>query len=286
VELQAISKICLSVKGELKDVSAFHSKLSGLYSSTKDCIGSSIYLDIAQVSHFGVHLVAPFRAWIEGLKSQQNTIHITWPHSSEVCTSLERIGLYKDLGGTGNSSQHPTTISQSLFYHADGEAFYRWLTHEVLGNELTAHLNKALKDRTIGKLVDVFANYRQHSQTTLPFVASGQFYPKKKKLSLSLSDWGCGFLGKISTQVSSIHTPEQALRWAMVRGHSTMPPGEESGLGLHQLEGFCRNYDGWFKLVSDGGILSTHGNTMGNYGFAQTGHHPGTTIHLTISTLK
>ena len=275
----------LALKGSYRDVIPFHKDLAQLDLISKVWQGEHIEIDLGDVKHFGIHLAAPFRAWIEGLKSTENSIAVTWPREQNVLHCLENIGLCHALDPSYMLRSCPTVaITHRTFTKNEKDAFYSWLDNDVLNGYHLSHLNLSTRQRIIGRLCDMYGNYLEHSDTQLPLVGCGQYYPSRQRLSLSISDWGVGFADKIISSVAEASTVELALRWAMARGNSTKPGDNNSGLGYYELERFCRNQQGWFHLVSDGGVLSTMGQPQDAYRFVATGHHPGATLHLTIST--
>ena len=112
--------------------------------------------------------------------------------------------------------------------------------------------------------------------------ALGQFFPNKHKIEFTIVDMGLGFKNIINNRfkLSKTITSTQAIKWAVVDGHTTKTD-VSGGLGLSLLEEFIKLNGGKFQIISDDGFYEL--GTTENTAFLETAF-PGTIVNMEFRT--
>lgn len=102
-------------------------------------------------------------------------------------------------------------------------------------------------------IYEIFSNSSEHSLAKYGVYACGHWMPKKNILVFSVYDTGIGISQLIKEKVDSNFTSQQALMWALEKGHSTKQfnDGIPRGLGLSGLLEFIELNEGQVYILSN-----------------------------------
>lgn len=144
-------------------------------------------------------------------------------------------------------------------------------------------------DDELGKIVDdlteLLSNINLHAKTDYPFFICGQYYPKTKKVKLTVTDIGVGFLPKIAAHTNNeINNAKDAVLWA-VNGNTTKTDAT-GGINLRRMKEYFIQTDGEMHIIT--------GNAYWNTANIGTVFYPdgimempqeilGTTVHLVFN---
>ena len=111
-------------------------------------------------------------------------------------------------------------------------------------------LEKKYYNRIVDDLIEIFTNYNFHSNTTLPFFAAGQYYPKSSQLKFTMVDLGDGFLKKINQVNAEINTHSQAIQWALNGNSTKICDNTPGGLGISSIFDYCQKNKAELDIVT------------------------------------
>jgi hypothetical protein len=237
-----------------------HSFLWSFYhwaSEYKDC---TILLDFSNLTFFEGNLSALLLALTHKLKCECNLRFKCFSgQKHDGMDLLMRNGLYRLLAEQpdANPPDHQqSTVQAKLFQPDDDIAFFNYIETELLGHRSLQSLGMDLRDWLQNDFfVETFTNIQLHSNTSLPFAACGQYFPKKRKMHFSICDLGDGFLKKINTFTSEqgqpIMEPERAIEWALCGGSTQRGRGGSALKNIHQ---HCKENNQGLSIVTDGMI--------------------------------
>lgn len=117
------------------------------------------------------------------------------------------------------------------------------------------HISKNLRDLIVGKVLEIFVNSFEHSQSNIGVFSCGQHFPRLNQLILTVVDFGVGiptnvrgFLNKPTFEA------KKAIEWAFESGNSTKSNDQIGrGLGLDLLKDFVVKNQGCMEVFSHDG---------------------------------
>jgi hypothetical protein len=171
----------------------------------------------------------------------------------KIRNNLDRNGFLKSFG---HEQQLPTGNAIPYFCHThiDKPSIHDYLSQQWLGRGWL-DISDPLKNVIIGKVMELYNNAFQHSQSLIGLVMCGQRYSQRGRLHLTLADFGRGIPQTVrslpeNANLSSI----DALKWALAEGNSTSD-ADISGFGLSVLCSFLLDNQGELKIFSNDGYL-------------------------------
>lgn len=115
-------------------------------------------------------------------------------------------------------------------------------------------VSPALADKVIGQVWEIFANAFEHSDTPVGVFSCGQYFKKRRALSLAVADFGVGIPSNVRLFLRQPDlSAADALRWAFQRGHSTKYRSGPRGVGLDLLKDLVRETNGAMLVYSHDG---------------------------------
>lgn len=160
-----------------------------------------------------------------------------------------------------------------------------YLETDWLGRNWPIGLSAELRAAIVSRVVEVYLNAFEHAFSPVGVISCGQYYPRVRRLQLSVADFGVGIPTRAReyiqrTGVNELADDASCLEWAFRRGTSTNPMGMGRGLGLDLLREFIVANDGNLKVYSKAGFVEITG---GGASFRPLKHpFPGTLIDLEI----
>ena len=144
----------------------------------------------------------------------------------------------------------------SVPYRSDDQCDYKiitdYLRYQWLGKGWV-NISPKLQDAITGKVLEIYFNAFDHSQSKIGVYSCGQHYPKYGTLQLAIIDFGIGIPQSVRTLPENVDkTATEALKWAFMSGNSTKNDKNiDRGAGLHLLEQFILKNRGNLMIFSN-----------------------------------
>lgn len=144
-----------------------------------------------------------------------------------------------------------SVIPYRVFHNHEIDTFKEHITIHLLQHTGMPQMSSPLKARITDNLLEIFGNVRDHSSHSLVY-SCGQYFHRNKMLRFSIVDIGTTIHKNVADffRESGNVFLGNALKWAMVRGHSTRRILEPGGLGFSLILEFIKLNNGMFSLVS------------------------------------
>lgn len=205
------------------------------------------------LGHIGVAFLGGIVRLVESRGGNVTFDWNTLPH--KIRTNLAQNGFLYDFGYNrepwdGNSvpyrsdrQRDPTAIADYLRY--------KWL------GKGWVNISPGLQEAITGKVLEIYDNAFEHSQSAIGVFSCGQNYPKAGTLQLTVVDFGIGIPNSVrSLPENSDKTATEALKWAFELGNSTKKNnGIGRGAGLHILHEFVVKNHGKLMIFSNDGYV-------------------------------
>ena len=123
------------------------------------------------------------------------------------------------------------------------------------------NISPGLQDAIAGKVVEIYFNAFEHSQSSIGVFSCGQHYPESGTLQLTVVDFGIGISNSVRTLPENADmTAIEALKWAFEPGNSTKQQGVRQGEGLHILQEFVQKNHGTLMIFSNDSYVNIGDN--------------------------
>ena len=212
-----------------------------------------------------------------------NGIHFDYFDFPNTKKSIEQILLKNDFltfyGKKRKVDINHTTIKFQKLTPNDAKYFKNYVIEELIGREELPKMTKAVKEKIVESIYEMFVNAQIHSETENIYTC-GQFFPAKNTIEFTIVDTGIGIKEKVNKFLNVNLTSSQAIKWAIIDTHSTKDV--TGGIGLALLKEFIEKNNGKMQIVSDSGFYE-----FGKYGeFSKEfqGRFPGTIVNLQFNT--
>ena len=130
-------------------------------------------------------------------------------------------------------------------------------------------VSKRLADELVGQMWEIFANAFEHGDAHAGVFSCGQYYKKKKVLTLVVADFGVGIPSNVRLHLNQPQlSGAEALKWAFRLGNTTSRRlAGPRGIGLDLLKELVRKTGGSLSIYShDGRVhIDEHGERYGNF---------------------
>lgn len=159
--------------------------------------------------------------------------------------------------------------------------FSEYLETNWLGNGWV-QCSQKLKDAITSKVIEIYSNAFEHSQSKIGTFSCGQFYPGDRTLKIALIDFGIGIVQTVRNFKKNAEIPaHNALKWAFLSGTSTKNVMiQNRGFGLDVLKSFIRENSGKIEVYSNQGYVVINKNIETYAPFAT--NFNGTLVSITI----
>lgn len=164
----------------------------------------------------------------------------------------------------------------------DLEEFERYIGINVFQRGFLPVMDQELVDAMIDNILEMFNNVIDHAESDVIYVC-GQFFPKKKKMILTMTDLGKTIQGNVQeyAEKQGINI-KNSLEWALVLGNTTKLTYTPGGLGLSLMLNFLELNKGAFTLISADECFEL--NLQGKRRFLTLEEaFPGTVLTITIN---
>ncbi|WP_407538852.1 hypothetical protein Q0M94_11800 [Deinococcus radiomollis] len=241
-------------------------------------------IDLSGLSWIDANMCAPLGGSIIRLIKETESIKLAQPFRSSVKDILMRNGFIPHLLKIQKVVDvHKTTVEFKMFSaDTNGERTFAGHAYNIFDDRDTFRTTQNLKRALIRNTLEIFNNSVTHSQSSLGIFACGQFYPRKHRMKLTISDVGSGILPVVSRYLKRFDmSAVDAISWAVQKGNTTKTsmPG---GLGLGLLFEFVTANGGAMQIVSNNGLWQLDKGIISHTEIS--GPLPGTSVSLSINT--
>lgn len=129
------------------------------------------------------------------------------------------------------------------------------------------NVSTALANEVVGQMWELFANAFEHSETPVGVYSCGQYFWRRRVLTLAVADFGVGIPSNVRFHLGDpTLSGADALRWAFQRGHSTRIRRGPGGMGLDLLKELVCKTNGAMLVYSHDGyaLIDPKGETYEN----------------------
>lgn len=150
---------------------------------------------------------------------------------------------------------YQTTISYQKFTPGNDEGFNAYITQQLLFMPGFPSHSKALGKAILRNIFEIFENARTHGDCEYIHTC-GQYFPKKqdKPLHFTIVDKGVNIQENVCNYLSKNIKAEEAIKWAMQKGHTTKVGDTSGGLGLNVIFEFIKLNKGKIQVISADGF--------------------------------
>jgi len=254
--------------------------MANLASESKELLFDKLEIDFSRCRFFDANMAAPLAAVIAGVADNLNSIEIV-----NISTSIERIlrknRFLENYGYTALEDTNRTTIPFQRLQLSDGGRFEDYIQYHLKGKgipDMSEGLGRIFKQ----SIFEVFQNVVIHSGSRLGVFVCGQFYPNLQRLDLTLADWGVGMRTNVRNYLKQNVSSVEAIRWALMQGHTTKTGSQPGGVGLTFLKEFITSNEGKIQIVSRQGFYEFQSGK--EEVFKMESDYPGTVVNLEINT--
>jgi hypothetical protein len=223
---------------------------------------SEITLDFSKCKFLGHHAVAIIGS-LAHYMSAKTTSSLKLDLSTlepKIHKNLEQNGFLKHMGqgvepwgGNSIPFRHDETFQK--------DDLIQYLTSKWLGKGWI-NISHNLKSLIVTTVLEIYLNAFEHSGSDMGVFSCGQFYPKLRRLQLTILDLGVGIPQNVRSFQSrpDLSAPE-SIQWALARGNSTKPLlNTARGVGLDTMQQFIRLNQGKLRIYSHGGYVKLSQN--------------------------
>lgn len=131
------------------------------------------------------------------------------------------------------------------------------------------NISDALANEVVGQVWEIFANAFEHSRTSMGVYCCGQYFSRRKMLTLAVADFGVGIPSNVRLHLQRpVLQGAETMRWAFQRGTSTSCRLDgPRGVGLDLLKELVRATKGTMLIYSHDGCarIDHRGETYENF---------------------
>jgi hypothetical protein len=225
--------------------------LASLDDATKGLSGSRLELDMVRCSFFDANMAATLGAVLARIADQYNVIEIVnVPVGIE---SILRTNGFLAFYGYEKMDINRTAIPFRRIQLTDEGRFEDYLGEHLQGKgipKMTEGLGRVFRQ----SIFEVFQNAVLHSGSKLGVFVCGQFFPHLQRLDLTLADAGIGIRNSVRRVFNPRISSVDAIRWALVEGHTSKTGTHPGGVGLKFLQDFIALNRGKLQIASRRGF--------------------------------
>jgi hypothetical protein len=239
-------------------------RLFGIWDEANDYF-EDICFDFTRCGFLRPNAVAFLGGLARLIESRLGSASFDWStlNNSWVRTTLRQNGFACAFGDT-SSPWNGTSIPyrEDREFHPDEVADY--LSENWLGKGwVHAHVSEALKNTIVERVLELYVNAFEHSESQIGVFSCGQYFPQLNELHLTLIDFGMGIPANVRGYLKKVRPDLPAeklmagdcLKWAFQRMTTTRPGSTSRGVGLDLLKSFIRVNRGTMQVFSNDGCV-------------------------------
>ncbi|MEX1191909.1 MAG: hypothetical protein WEA99_08035 [Brumimicrobium sp.] len=222
--------------------------------NASDLKNSTIELDFTLVSFLEANLCAVLGVCFEILEKNGNQIKLVnlQPNVEKIMRKNKFLLKY---GFEPLEDSYKTTIAYQKFTPNNDEGFNTYILKKLLSlPEFPKHTPK-LRKEILRNIFEIFENARTHGSCEYIHTC-GQFFPKKpdKPLHFTIVDKGINIQQNVNDFLNENLKADEAIKWAMQKGHTTKKGDTSGGLGLNVIFEFIKLNNGKIQVISSDGF--------------------------------
>lgn len=190
---------------------------------------------------------------------------------------LKKLGFLDDKTKYDEKNDYCENIKSNTGLITGEEHIFKIVTE--ITREAPVKMSQELSDIFISKAGEMYNNALEHSGGVV--LGAKYFRNQKNTYCFSCYDTGVGIPANVLNVNDSIESQEEAFRWAMVDGNSTVKSGIPRGIGLGLLKSFVRANDGVIRICS-GKVLYTYNKISGEIYHELSNEFHGTLFEMDI----
>ncbi len=261
------------------DMSGFNS-IAEVFRNTKYLLFDSVDLDFSDCSFFEANMAAPLYSVIARLRNELNDVNLL-NTPRKIREILKRNRFLTLFGDNAIPDTNQTTLPFKIFKLNADEQFSEYLDYYMKGKGIP-RMSDVLTKRFRQSLLEIFINATFHSKSKSGIFVCGQFYPTKHRLDFTISDAGIGIRENVRNFTGRKINSVNALKWAVMEGHTTKTGNLPGGLGLKLLKDFIKLNRGKLQIISRFGYYEF---TASNELYQKMDNDfPGTCVNIEINT--
>jgi anti-sigma regulatory factor (Ser/Thr protein kinase) len=239
-------------------------RLFGIWNEVNDYF-EDIRFDFSRCGFLRPNAVAFLGGLARLIESRMGSVTFDWGtlHNSWVRTTIRQNGFacaFGDISAPwdGNSIRY----REDREFYPDEVADY--LSDNWLGKGwVHTHVSEALKNAIVDRVLELYVNAFEHSESQIGVFSCGQYFPKLNELHLTLVDFGMGIPANVRGYLKKVRPDLPAerlkagdcLKWAFLRMTTTRPDSTSRGVGLDLLKSFIRVNRGTMHVFSNEGFV-------------------------------
>lgn len=261
-----------------------YASLFQLYEQLNSKVYKNILLDFKGVDFISANLLSVFGALLEDVHQKiELKIFFTNLHP-KIKDVMQKNGFGKYFQFEQKADTYHSTIEYKKFSTTtEGlQEFEKYISINVFQRGFLPNMDETIKDAMIDNILEMFNNVIDHAESTTVFVC-GQFFPRKKKMTLTITDLGKTIQKNVSEYAARNNTDiSNALEWALIQGNSTKETFAPGGLGFSLLLNFLKRNKGTFTLISADQCFQL--DHKGKHRYKSLDYSfPGTIVTITIN---
>ena len=247
----------------LNDSPQDFARLFGIWNEANDYF-EDIRFDFSYCGFLRPNAVAFLGGLARLIESRMGKVVFDWStlHDSWVRNTIRQNG-FASAFGDASAPWDGTSIRyrEDRKFHPNEVADY--LSDNWLGKGwVHTHVSEALKNAIVERVLELYVNAFEHSESQIGVFSCGQYFPQLNELHLTLVDFGMGIPANVRGYLKKIRPDLPAeklkagdcLKWAFQKMHTTKPDSTSRGVGLDLLKSFIRVNGGTMQVLSNDGF--------------------------------
>jgi hypothetical protein len=243
---------------------------------------AEVILDFSKckfLGHHAVTIIGGLAYWLREKMASSLTLDTT-TLEEKIYQNLDQNGFLRHLG----QDSEPWDGNSIPFRHDhkfQKDELIQYLGDKWLGKGWI-RISNELKSYIIATVLEIYLNAFEHGGSEFGVFSCGQYYPKLRRLQLTILDFGVGIPHNVRT-FRDDHTlsAQEAIEWSLRKGNSTRPlPDTARGLGLDGMSRFISVNKGKLQIYSHDGYVKLSQNPP-KYG-GQTYPFQGTIVNINL----
>lgn len=231
-----------------------HECLSKLAYDLKNTTSSLITIDLTGVNFIASNLFSVLGCILHEFTQRHPEPNALFIHgiNAPISETIQKNGFCRHFSMEKKPDVHNTVIPYMIFSVNQIDEYERYLTLNLFTRKDLPIMTTAASDTIRDSLLELFKNVTDHTTSKYVFTC-GQYFPKSYMLYFTIVDIGETVSYNVSTYHHSrnIVLPDNALKWAMESGNSTLLDQKPRGIGLSLIKDFVILNNGDFYILSN-----------------------------------
>jgi hypothetical protein len=243
---------------------------------------AEVVLDFSKckfLGHHAVTVIGGLAYWLREKMASSLTLDTT-TLEGKIYQNLDQNGFLQHLGqGSKPWDGNSIPFRHDLSFQKDDLIHY--LGNKWLGKGWI-NISNDFKNLIITTVLEIYLNAFEHCGSESGVFSCGQYYPKLRRLQLTILDLGVGIPHNVRTfQGNHTLSAQEAIEWSLRKGNTTLPLSDTArGLGLDGMRQFIHLNQGKLQIYSHDGYVKLSQNPP-KYG-GQTRPFQGTIVNINL----